>query len=651
MYKFFTLLLCICYSIYSTAQNYDPNKVFAPGFYTFNGNAFRAADGTPGRAYWQNRANYAIEAAFDTTTNILSGTEVIEYINNSPNTLDYLWLELDQNVDKENSRAQSLTAPGLEPAPDKGFKLATVELNNGGAWQQAAYQVQDTRMQLRLKKALDSGKSLKLKIRFSFKLLKSSAADRAGILQTKNGKIFEFGYWFPRLCVYDDLNGWNTLPYIGGGEFYFEYGNIDYKITVPAGMLAVGSGQLLNGKELLSDKVLTHLSKAHASDKTVVIYSQEDIKKQSPTKKISGTVTWHFAMNNTRDVAFALSKAFIWDGAKIDLPSGKTAFAQSVYPEESVQGKSEWNHATEYVKASVEDFSKKWFEYPYPEATNVAGPIGGMEFPALAFDYYREGGKGLWALVSHEIGHTWYPMIVGSDERRYPFMDEGFNTFIDIYAQEDFNKGQFAPKRDGEYAPKGGNPADEIIPVIKATKNGPTLLSPPDGMDYKYVHPLAYFKTAFGLVLLRDIILGKDRFDYAFRSYTKNWAFKHPSPVDFFRTMDNAAGEDLSWFWREWFYNNWELDQAITDVKYVDGDPAKGALITIENKEQMVMPVPLAVAERNGHTQHIRVPVEVWQLGAKHTIKVNTTSRLASVVIDPKNQLPDSNRENNKWKP
>ncbi|HEX7757531.1 MAG TPA: M1 family metallopeptidase [Niabella sp.] len=650
MYKFFVLSVCILYSVAGTAQNYDPNKAFAPGFYSYNGNEFRAADGTPGPKYWQNRANYSIDATFDTATQVLSGTETVEYLNESPNTLEYLWLELDQNADKEDSRAQSLTKPGVQATSDKGFQFSQVAVDDNGQLQGADYIIQDTRMQLRLKKALAPGKSLKLKISFSFRIHPSSAADRAGILQTKNGKIYEFGYWFPRMCVYDDLNGWNTLPYIGGGEFYFEYGNIDYKITAPAGMLAVGSGRLLNEKEVLSTKALTNLSKARLSDKTVIIHSPEDISKSVVTKKTSGTATWHFAMNNTRDVAFALSGAFIWDGAKINLPSGKTAFAQSVYPEESIQGKSEWNHATEYVKASVEDFSKRWFEYPYPEATNVAGPIGGMEFPALAFDYYKEGGKGLWALVSHEIGHTWYPMIVGSDERRYPFMDEGFNTFIDIYAQEDFNKGIFAPKRDGEYAPKGGNPADEIIPVIKATKDGPTLLTAPDAMDYKYVHPLAYFKTAFGLVLLRDIILGKDRFDYAFRTYTRNWAFKHPSPVDFFRSVENTAGEDLSWFWREWFYNNWELDQAVTGVNYVDGNPQKGAIVTIENKEQMVMPVLMEITETNGHKQTIRVPVETWQQGAKRTIQVKTTSPVISVIIDPGHQLPDSNRENNVWK-
>ncbi|AYD47153.1 M1 family metallopeptidase [Arachidicoccus soli] len=635
------------------AQNYDAHKAFAPIFYTSNGNEFRSADGAPGGSYWQNRVNYHVNVSFDTSANILKGTANIDYINNSPDKLQFLWLELDQNADMEDARGLSEMNPGIKASSEKGFKFSSISILKDGKWKPVDYIIDGTRMQLRLKDAIDgNGKALKIKIEYSFKLLKSSAGDRAGILETKNGKIYELAYWFPRMCVYDDLLGWNTLPFIGGGEFYMEYGDIDYTVTAPSGLIAVGSGELLNGKEIWNDKILKNLARAKSSEKTVVIRSLEDVKNSSsPTRKTSGDVTWHFTMKNTRDVAFALSKAFMWDGAKMDLLHGKTAFAQSVYPQESVEGKSEWNRATEYLKASVEDFSRRWFEYPYPEATNVAGPIGGMEFPALTFDYYQVGGKNLWALLSHEIGHSWYPMIVGSDERRFPFMDEGFNTFVDIYAQEDFNHGEFAPKRDGEYAPKGGNPADEIIPVIRALQNGPTLMTPPDWMDYKYVHPLAYFKTAFGLVLLRDIVLGKDRFDYAFRNYTKNWAFKHPSPIDFFRSMDNAAGEDLSWFWRGWFYNNWQLDQAITTVKYIDDNVNNGALISIENKEKLPMPVSVEIKEANGKTQILKLPVEIWQRGADWTFHAPTTSKIISVTLDPNHQLPDIDRSNNVWKP
>jgi hypothetical protein len=648
MRKLILSLLALLSAVVSLAQNYDAHKAFTADPYLIRDNAYRSANGSPGAGYWQNAVNYSINASFDTSNNILKGTEIIEYSNKSPDSLDFLWLELDQNADMENSLAQSLKQPGLSPDQGKGFKLSKAAIWQNGQWKDLQYLIEDTRMQLRLQKPLAGGHSLKIKIDFSFRLLSRSAQGRAGILETKNGKIYEFGYWFPRLCVYDDLRGWNTLPFRGGGEFYLEYGNIDYKITAPAGLLAAGAGELLNGKEALNANILHNISIAKRSDTTVLIRSLKDMTV-CPTKETSGKVTWHFQMKNTRDVAFALSKAFIWDGAGLQLENGKTVFVQSFYPEESISDESHWELATEFLKASIADFSKRWLEYPYPEAVSIAGKVGGMEFPAFTFDYYKLSPKSLWTIISHEIGHTWFPMIVGSDERRYPFMDEGFNTFIDIYAQQDFHQGEFAPKRDGEYAGGGGNPADEIIPVIAELQDGPTLMTPPDRMDYKYVHPLAYFKTAFGMVLLREVVLGPDRFDYAFRNYIKRWAFKHPAPVDFFRSMDNAAGADLGWFWKGWFYHNWQLDQAVTGLKYVQDDVTKGSLITIENKEQMPMPVPVTIKEANGAVLHFQLPVEVWQRGGKWEFQAPTTSKVTAVIIDEKHQLPDIDRSNNEW--
>lgn len=653
MYKLIFFVASFTISICGIAQSYDAHKAFATDFYSSNGNIYRNASGAPSRGYWQNKADYSINAIFDTTTNILKGTEEITYINNSPDSLDYLWFELDQNAEKQDSRANIIQGnAGLKDNGDNGFSFRQIQIHQNGQWQNADYKVNDTRLQLFLKNTLaGKGTALKIRISYAFKLLKESAGGRAGIQQTRNGKIYEFGYWFPRLCVYDDLNGWNTLPFIGSGEFYLDYGDYDYTITVPANLLLVGSGELVNRDEILNKDILQKIREARSSDKTVLIRSLKDVENNvSPTKKSSGNITWHFAMKNSRDVAFAASKAFMYDGAKTDLPGGKTCFSQSAYPAESIEDGSGWTRATEYLKASVENFSRRWFEFPYPEAVNVAGPVGGMEFPALTFDYWKvNNAKDLWALLSHEIGHSWFPMIVGSDERRFPFMDEGFNTFVDIYAQADYNHGEFAPKRDGEYAPKGGNPADEIIPVIDSNINGNNLLTYPDRMESKWIHPLAYFKTAYGLVLLREYILGNDRFDYAFINYVKNWAFKHPSPTDFFRSMDNAAGEDLSWFWRGWFYHNWQVDQAVTKVGYDNNDYTKGALITIENKQQMPMPVKIEIKENNGKTQTVDLPVEVWQRSAQWTFRVPTTTKVSSVKIDPQHQLPDIDRSNNEW--
>ena len=634
------------------AQKYDPHAAFAPNLYTQSGNEFRSSNGDPGPKYWQNRADYQIKASFDSSSHVLKGIAEIDYTNNSGDNLPYIWLELDQNTEKPDALSNILNPSKKKLSPDLGFQFSKVQIGTAGNWQDVKYRVEGTRMQLILPEALKgAGAKLKIRLDYSFELQSSSAGDRAGYMATPEGTIFEFGYWFPRVCVYDDQRGWNTLPFIGGGEFYFEYGDMDYTITAPSGMLAVGAGALLNAGEALDNKLYNRLQKAKSSDKTVVIRTKEDVKNGLATRKKEGTTSWHFHMNNTRDVAFALSTAFVWDGAKINLPSGKTSFAQSVYPISSARSDSSWVRATEFLKASVEDFSKRWFEYPYPEATNVAGPIGGMEFPGITFDHHSVSGKVLFMLISHEIGHTWFPMIVGSDERRVPFMDEGFNTFIDIYAQQYFNKGEFAPKRDGEYAPGGGNPAEEIVPVIKEVQNGPTLMTPPDWQDYKFVHPMSYFKTAFGLVLLREVILGPERFDYAFRHYTAKWAYKHPMPTDFFRSMENGAGEDLGWFWRGWFYNNWQLDQAVTKVDYVDDDPTKGALITIKNKEQLPMPVTVTIEQSEGAPIDVRLPVEIWQRGDSWTFKVNSTSKLKRVQLDPEAVLPDLDRSNNRWEP
>jgi aminopeptidase N len=325
--------------------------------------------------------------------------------------------------------------------------------------------------------------------------------------------------------------------------------------------------------------------------------------------------------------------------------AGKKSLAMSVYPIESA-GNDAWGRATEYLKKSIEYFSEKWFVYPYPIAINEAGIAGGMEYPGIVFDGITDKGKELYWVTAHEIGHNWFPMIVGSDERRYGWMDEGFNTFIDIYASDAFNHGEYAPKRDGEYAPGGGNPADEIIPSI-VDPNAPTIMTAADGVPEKYRHPLVYFKPAFGLVLLREQILGKDRFDYAFKNYIHKWAYKHPQPDDFFRSMDNGGGEDLSWFWKEWFYNNWKLDLALTDVKYVNNDPKKGIKVTVANKEQMAMPFTIEVKLKDGSKLRVYLPVETWLQNHNQSFTISTTGDVESVMVDPDASLPDVNRKNN----
>ncbi len=642
MKKLFISILIICLTGFSLSAQH---KAFTPSTYRLQNSSYRSAAGIPKANYWQNTADYQVRVTFNPESNSIDGNVIIDYSNKSPDNLNFVWLQLDQNITKKSSRAASGNYSTKILKETKGYILKNVKIKLNGQWTDANYLIDDTRMQIKLPQNL-TAKNGVLKISIDYHYLLGAHDPRAGILETKYGNIYEVSYFYPHMCVYDDIRGWNTLPYLGSGEFYLDYGTVDYSVTIPKGFLVVGSGELQNPEETLSQTQQKRLEKAKISDQTVIIRTSEEVIKESKEKS-EKQATWHFIMKHTRDVAWAASKAFVWDAARINLPGGKESLAMSVYPVEST-GKDSWSRATEYLKNSVEIFSKKWFTYPYPKAVNVAGPVGGMEFPGITFDWWKAKNKNLWILVSHEIGHNWYPMIVGSDERRHAWMDEGFNTFIDIYAQEDFNHGEYAPKRDGEYAPKGGKPADEIIPFL--TKPGiPTIMTAADLFKGEDSHPVSYFKTAFGLVLLREIILGHERFDFAFRYYTEKWAYKHPKPNDFFNAIENASGEDLEWFWKGWFFNNYTLDQAVSSVKYIKNDPEKGALITIENKSDLVMPVLMTVIDIKGKSFPIKLPVEIWHTGRIWTLKLDSNTKIRKVILDEQHRLPDINRKNNIW--
>ncbi len=666
MYLRSCILLIIFYSFCNSvfAQKkevsiFDPHELFAQNLFTKNGNEFRSASGSPGAKYWQNRADYTLQASIDTVENLLTCSETIHYINNSPNSLPSLWLQLDQNTYRQDARS-NFYRTGSGNGHTDGFQFDNVKVEYNGKIVTADFIVNDTRMQIRLENPLLPADSINILIKYFYKI-PAIFGGRTDYFSTRNGKIYEIAQWYPRMCVYDDLEGWNTLPFLGSGEFYCEYGNFDYTVTVPKGMIVAGSGELQNENQVLSRQQIARLAEARQSDSTIMIRPESEINagvlidstyndstKTGDVKNTDTSATWHFKMYNSRDVAFGASKAYLWDAAKVNLPGGKTALAMSVYPVESA-GRNAWGRATEYLKKSIEFFSKNFFVYPYPVAVNEAGMAGGMEYPGIVFDGINAKAEELYWVTAHEIGHNWFPMIVGSDERRYAFMDEGFNTFIDVYASDSFNNGEYAPKRDGEYAPGKGNPADEIVPWLKDSA-APFIMARADQFPEKYRHPFEYFKPAFGLVLLREVILGHDRFDYAFNKYIQRWAFKHPSPDDFFRTMDNEAGEDLSWFWKEWFYNNWQLDLAIQAVSYTGGDPKNGVDILIANLQKMAMPFSLQILLKGGSRKIIEVPVETWMQGNTHLIHVDTNKQVESVTIDPKNMLPDSDRKNNVWR-
>ncbi len=623
-------------------SKYDPHLLFSPLFYPVGGTISRSATGEPNLGYWQNRADYQISATLNDVTNEISGSVIITYKNNSPHVLPYLWLQLDQNLFNKDSRGQArMPLDSRSRYGDSksnfsgGYKINSVKIVSAGV--DADYLVNDTRMQVRLPKALNpAGDVVKIKIDYSF-TLPEYGADRCGILKTKNGNIFTVAQWYPRMCVFDDVQGWNTLPYLGPSEFYLEYGDFDVSITAPAGHIVVCSGELQNESEVLSKVQIGRLAAARKSDKTVMIRTETELT--DPAQMSRGALTWHYKISNARDVSWAASKAFIWDAAKINLPSGKTSLAMSVYPVES-SGEKGWSRATEYVKGSIENYSKRWFEFPYPVATNVASNVGGMEYPGIVFCGWKAEKEGLFGVTDHEFGHTWFPMIVGSNERKYGWMDEGFNTFINSLADDDFNKGEY----------KNPPTRMDFMGQYLFGKNTEAIMTTPDAMKEANIGIALYFKPGYGLELLREQILGPDRFDYAFRTYIKNWAYKHPTPWDFFRSMENAAGEDLGWFWKGWFLENYKLDQAIVSVKYEKDNAAKGATVTIANLEQMAMPVLIYYETRSGIKGNIKLPVEVWNNTTTWKVKLPTTEELKKVEIDPDKIFPDMNFENNVWR-
>jgi len=625
---------------------YDQREAFNPQFYPYPGNDFRSASGEPGPHYWQNHANYKINATIDTVNQTISGDVEITYTNNSPDNLKFLWLQLDQNIYRKDSRGSATTTEaGGRWANQKfteGDVIKSIAIDNNGKGYTPKYNITDTRMQVWLQDALQpAGAKIKLNISFQFEV-PERGTDRMGRLKTKNGWIYEIAQWFPRLCVYDDIQGWNTLPYLGAGEFYLEYGDFDYTITAPADMVVVGSGELLNAEECLTADQLKKYNEAKTSEKTVVIKSDKDLTDKKIKYK-SATNTWKFKILNARDVAWAASRAFIWDAAKINLPSGKNCMAASVYPIESVK-KNGWQRSTEMVKGSIEHYSNQWYEFPYPVATNVAGTVGGMEYPGIVFCSSGTAGGSLWGVTDHEFGHTWFPMIVGSNERKYAWMDEGFNTFINDLSTDAFNKGEFKSQAFFD------DPSTPYMVNAVFGEKMDGLYNIPEVIQQGNLGIAAYLKPSFMLHQLRDNILGRERFDAAFREYINRWAFKHPTPWDFFHTMENVSGEDLSWFWRSWVLNTWKLDQAVKGVSYVKDKPENGAEITIENIEKMPMPVTVLVKEANGKEHKLKLPVEIWQRGAEWTFGVPSTSEIKEVILDPDKTLPDQNRNNNTWK-
>ncbi|SDY03335.1 M1 family metallopeptidase [Flavobacterium degerlachei] len=629
--------------------NYNYHDAFAPFFYSKNGTATRSASGQPGAEYWQNRADYLLTVKLNESNNEIVGTDIITYTNNSPDKMSFVWMNVEQNLFKSDSRGNAVvpltgSRNGAQGQNfDGGSKIKSVKVitaTKGKVTEvDTKYVITDTRMQVMLPQELKAkGGSVKIKIEYSY-ISPLEGSDRTGVLDTKNGKIFTIAQWYPRMCVYDDVQGWNVNPYLGASEFYLEYGDFDVNITAPSNHIVVCSGELMNPTAVYSTVEQSRLAQAKKSDKTVFIRTADEVSAAANTS-VATTKTWHYKLINARDMSWASSAAFILDGAAINLPSGKKSLALSAYPVESA-GNEAWGRSTEFTKASIENYSKRWFEYSYPVATNVAGNEGGMEYPGIVFCGWESKGEDLWGVTDHEFGHNWFPMIVGSNERLFGWMDEGFNTFINSLSSVDFNNGEYKSEAVDFHKMAEAFTRPELE----------TVMSSPDNMKEANIGLLCYFKPSSALIVLREQVLGEERFDLAFRTYVERWAFKHPTPDDFFRTMENVAGEDLSWFWRSWFVNNWRLDQGINSIKYVKNDPKQGVVITVENFDKMAMPIVLDVKTTSGKVSRVNLPVEVWQRNKVWSFKHDSTEEIESITLDPDHAFPDNNEGNNIWTP
>jgi hypothetical protein len=603
-------------------------------------NTIRTGTGAPGPDYWQQRVDYVIRASLDTAAQRVTGEERITYVNNSPDTLRYLWLQLDQNLFNSTSRGSRIydqeSRFGTRGA-EGGVTLTKVAQPalppvRGRAGQPAGrlkYLVNGTLMKVDLARPLPPRGRQVLDIAWAFPFGPNS--NRMGIELIDGSYVYEVAQWYPRLAVYDDVRGWNTEQYLGQGEFYLEYGSFDVSLTVPANMLVAATGTLQNPTQVLTATQRTRLARARGSDSTVVIRGMDEIADPaSRPPSASGTLTWRFTADSVRDFAWAAARHFVWDAARAS--DGKT-LAMSFYPPSA---EPVWNQSTQYIRFAIENYSS-WYPYPYPVAINVNGIEGGMEYPMIVFCHNRTDPAALFSVTDHEIGHTWFPMIVGNNERLHAWLDEGTNTFMNYY---NWNK-----KYPGKYN-RRGDPG-LYIPLAVSGKEE-SIMTPADRIRGS-LSVTAYTKPGLGLILLRDRIVGAERFDPAFRQFIVRWAYKHPTPADFFRSMEDGVGEDLSWFWRSWFYTTEVLDQAVDSVAAVADSSGSSSKVHLRNAGQMPMPVELELVMDDGTKEQLRLPVEVWYGGSTYTATVPGPKKVVGVTIDPKSHYPDIRRENNRW--
>lgn len=608
-------------------------SIFAP-LKLWPGNLYRGGSGAPGPRYWQQRASYDIKSTLDTTNKSLKGELTLRYTNNSPDTLRFVWFQVEQNAFKSQS-LNSYVFPPESRFGARNFEGGTTfdRVNSvvGTAKAPLKTRVDGTQMKVDLASPLAPGATATFDIAWHFNI-PEHGADRMG----RDGSLYELAQWYPRVAVYDDLRGWNTEPYLGQGEFYLDYGDYTLEITVPAGYIVAATGMLTNQADVLTPTQISRLAQAGKTDKVVNVITQAELTSGAARPTKTGTKTWKFRAQNVRDAVWAASPEFLWDATSWN---GKYAFAY--YRPSAIDT---WKEAADMSRMSIQEYSERWYPYPYPQISAIEGPISGMEYPMVAMENKSADKYDLFNVVTHEIGHMWFPMIVGSNERMHMWQDEGFNTFINYFAEA-----RRYPEK-GSYADRIRADREMVVNYMLHDADEPLEINP-DRIDPRVLGENAYVKTAVGLGLLRDEILGPQAFDDAFKEYTRRWAFKHPSPTDFFKTMEDVAGKRLDWFFREWFLENPHFDQSIDTLltrPFAGGD---SVAVIFGNRARGVLPIHVRFTFTDGSHQDFDYPAEVWSTNSRFYLRRYEFKgkKLASVELDADTRLPDLDRTNNTW--
>ena len=686
-------------------------------------NSYRTGSGSPGHEYWQQQADYDIEVTLDDQNQSITGSETITYTNNSPDALGYLWVQLDQNVrDEQSDKYKTSTSRVRDNLPAKALQAISRDYNFDGGYKihkvtttegsELPYTINKTMMRVELPKPLQTGDSYSFDIDWSYNINdRMLLSGRSGyeLFPEDGNYVYTIAQWFPRMAVYDDVNGWQNKQFLGDGEFALPFGDYQVEITVPSDHVVAATGSLNNPKEVLTKEEHDRFQQAKKADSPVIIVTEEEAIRKEGNPQFTSTTTWNFSAKNVRDFAFATSRKFIWDAQAVQIGDSQP-LAMSFYPKE---GNPLWEkHSTEAVVKTLQTYSKYTIDYPYPVAISVHAASIGMEYPMICFNFGRPEKDGSYSdqvkygmigVIIHEVGHNFFPMIINSDERQWTWMDEGLNSFMQ-YRTEVEQYENFPHKR---------GPATSIVPYMSGDKS--------------YIRPImtnseqiiqfgnnAYGKPAAALNILRETVMGPELFDYAFKEYSKRWAFKHPTPADFFRTMEDASAVDLDWFWRGWFYTTDHVDLGIDEVKWYrvkqteekverklsdkkqkvassessqqsdQSDSFEGGFqefsviptgsqyygefldrvddqalvkeysgknfyeITFTNNGGLVSPIIIEFTYKDGTKEIEKIPAEIWRMNENQAKKVFVKEKeVINITLDPNAETADTDMKNN----